>query len=1130
MAAAEPNATIPEDDSQARARIGPWSPDEVPELTAFEPDTNFVVRASAGSGKTTALVGRMTALVRSGVPVDELTAITFTRKAAGEMSTRFLAELRATREALDPSSAEWRRVDRATRRVQRAFIGTIHAFCARLLRERPLAAGLPPDFSAGLEAREERRLRKQAWQEHLQEMQASNAEAIDRITAVGIEPHELTTYFATLCRHPELTPYVAGPTAPPALDAAVDAATERLHQWMEHRPNTLPEGRDAVMEAFDRAAQMLRFRALDTSLQKAEFLKCFTDVSDGEKAKVTLKCWRGDEIDSYDWARSLRDEYLPALVRETLRPALRAWDAYVHRVVVEFTQPAVARYRRQRQEEGMLTFHDLLMATRDLLRDYPTVRRRIQERYPRLLVDEFQDTDPLQAQILAFLASDDPEETDWRACAPRDGSLFIVGDDKQSIYRFRRADMSVFDDYRRRIDAAPNGEAVDLTKNFRSRAPICDWCDAAFTSIFSTSELEDLQAEYVPFDPQRPAGRPNTALRRITLDKVKWNRGQAIAQQDATAIARFIRAACDGTAPPALYGAEGVFEDDAASYADFLILTRTKSRLDAYAAALAERDIPYTVTGSEDLGETEALKTLLDLLTAAYRPDDSVAAVAYLKGRAAGCSDADLYHFVEAGGALDALHEPIAGECWAALETERAQRIRSAIARLRDVRALVQSVRPGVGIERVVDEQGLLAGAVHPLSEREGARDDASRRAGAMLRILSYVQQMSAQGLGWGGVIEELQRVWDGEEALDGLTLETGASEAVRIMNVHQAKGLQAPVVFLADPYSSGSAPDPRYHLRRDADELVAPIVQGEDYYTRVTHAPLGWHEDTDEAFVAEEKRHQAAEEHRLLYVAATRAARMLVVSTYPAKPDAGPWAPLYPHLEQADVSELHVPDDPPAARTAREAPAPDLEAYKQRRRDRIAERAQPSMHIETVTDEKGGGLDRLDAAGYGAAVGRVVHHYLELLIRHRTQPPTLDGAAVRERLRHEGGDEAAEHGPQVQAMVERFKQSALWTDLHQAAAVRTECPVAQMNRSTLTRGTIDLAYQTDAGWTLVDFKSDRVETSQPLETLLPDDHPYREQIRTYAALWATTGRPVQQAGLWFADVGAFVDVEGATG
>ena len=1130
MPAAPTNRSSSYDDSAVRARIGPWAEEGVPDLSRFAPDTNFFVRAAAGSGKTTALVARMVALVRTGVPPDDLTAITFTRKAAGEMSTRFYEELRRAQTALPTDGPQWRRVTQALDDAQQAFIGTVHAFCARLLRERPIAANLPPDFVAGLDDREARELRERAWRQYLARVRERHPERIEALARLDVEPNDLEQYFERLCAHPELDPYVNAPDTVPDLSAAVATAQDRLDAWQARRPDAAPEGRDDAMQAFDTAEKMRTHLSLDAPAQKAAFLEVFAEVSDEESGSVTLKCWRGPQTDAYDWARDLRDEHLPALFRDTVRPALRQWRAYVHREVVAFVRPAVEHFATLRREEGRLTFHDLLACTRDLLRDHPRLRTALQERHPRLLVDEFQDTDPLQAELLFYLTSQDPTETPWTACEPEPGSLFIVGDDKQSIYRFRRADMEVFASVGRLIDAS-GGEAVTLTKNFRSWDVICDWCDAAFSDLFNDPGLEDLQAPYTPFDPQRTTAGDTGGVRRLDIDKVHGNWGRDIAAADAEQIARYIDAAQSGALP-----AHQDREDAAAEgarYSDFLLLTRTKTRLSIYAEALAERGIPYTVTGSEDLGEAEELKALVDLLTCALRPDDPVAGVAYLKGPLVGASDDDLYRFRRAGGAFDQMHAPLAPDVTSALPPETRRRFVGAFERLRTARTRLREERPGVAVEQIVDTFGLLAGAAHPPAPTEG-----SLRAGRVLRTITLVQSLAAQGLGWAEVLEELQRVVEGEEDVDGMTLDTGGEDAVRVMNVHQAKGLEAPVVFLADPYARGSGP-PTQH--RDAGELVAPIVQGSGYRATVTHPPLGWNAPTagqEEGFRAREERHAAAEERRLLYVAATRAEKQLVVSTYPAKPNDGPWAPLYPHLDAADAPALQVPAAEGEGQPGPDAtaPAPALEAHRDRRRAQVDAAARPSYRTETVT----GAAPEPSAParspepghdGYGEAFGTALHALLEQVVQARHQDAPHPGeATLQAALAQQGAAPTEEAVRRLRRMIQRFLDSTVWTEVQSAAPVLPEYPLVCVDDEgpapTVRRGVIDLAYRLDDGWVLVDYKSDRVsEASGPQ---LPHKHPYRHQMKAYAEDWRSVqGAPVSRAGLWFADAGTLVSVVG---
>jgi ATP-dependent helicase/nuclease subunit A len=500
-----------------------------------------------------------------------------------------------------------------------------------------------------------------------------------------------------------------------------------------------------------------------------------------------------------------------------------------------------------------------------------------------------------------------------------------------------------------------------------------------------------------------------------------------------------------------------------------------------------------------------------------------------------GASDDDLFRFKQAGGTFDRMHEPVPDAVRGALEDSTEALFAEAFAHLRRARTWLRERRPPVALEKIVDALGILAGAAHPADSTEG-----SLRAGRVLRTITYVQSLAAQGLDWAEVTEELQRVVDGEEDVDGMTLETGSEDAVRVMNVHQAKGLEAPVVFLADPYSRGSGPPVRRHLRREEGQLVAPIVQGRGYRQRVTHPPLGWDEPTaalEESFRDREERHESAEERRLLYVAATRAQELLVVSTYPEKPNDGPWAPLSPHLDAADVPELEAPrlDAPPDREPA---PAPNLHEQRAERRARIQRGAHPSYRTESVTEATSDGPDAVlypetKQDGYGEEFGTALHVLLDQCVRLRDDEPSITSAAVAAVLRQAGAEATPEQVRRADAMVGRFLNSSLWTELQAADPVYTEYPfvrdVADVSVPIVRRGVVDLAYRRREGWVLVDYKSDQVR-EEALATL-PADHPYVQQLRTYADSWgAVVGEPVRRGGLWFADAGTHVAVvEGDT-
>lgn len=1106
-------------DAGIRRRIGPWNPDSLPSLDAFEPDRNFLVRAAAGSGKTTALVARMVGLVRTGVPIHHCTAITFTRKAASEMKARLYRELRMAEQRLrqgpEGSREERDRVRQALSNLSRCFIGTIHSFCSRLLRERPLAAGLPPNFTAGLDDRDRQDLRRRVWHSYLSDIWAEAPDRVEHVASLGIEPTELEHFFGRLCHYPDLTPYVDGPSSPPDLDTAVEALRAFVKEWSEFLPDDPADG-DAkpgtTADAFRDAQRFLNYRSLNDPSTKAEFVEIFDGVTKKDGRKTTDTEVRGDLTKSH-WldagvADRLDNELLPRLKEDVVAPALRSWKSYVHRQLVEFVVPAVERYETLRRETGQLTFQDLLVCARDLLRDDPEARHALQQRYPRLLVDEFQDTDPIQAELLFYLASDNPTEQNWRECSPRDGSLFIVGDGKQSIYRFRRADLDIYRAVRDAIDDATNGEDLTLQSNFRSVAPVLDWCNDTFSALFETVD-DSYQAPYVSFDPARSESLSSTAVRELHVPYVKGSSyPRDVGQRNAEQVAAYIAATCaqddpllrDQEGTPIVHGEPG----------DFMILTRTTTRLDEFAEALAERGIPYTLTGGDDVEASSELYALLTLLTCVERPQDPVARLAYLRGPLVGLSDDALYRFRTCGGTFEGSFE-LSAEVSKGLDEDLTNLLVTAYSHLRQAQNWLNQLRPASAIERLVDMLGLM-----PRTRRESGLG--SLHAGRLLRVLTEVQRLDAKGHTWTSIRSELQQVLDGDRDLDGMTLEKGSGDAVRLLNVHKAKGLEAPVVILADPYGGKHPKDPDEHVRRNEGEVVLPVYENHRYTRTLRYAPERWETEFKEI----EAKYQEAEEHRLLYVAATRAESLLVVCCYQPdrwNEDKGYWAPLFPHLE--DCPQIEVPED---VQTTLSPPPEDTvpEPLSSGRREKVAV---PSYTSQTVTGEADDTELPAVSGGYGRDLGNAMHELFAFVAQRRK---AFEKAKLPDRIfetileKHE----VTLHRPIAQQMMNAFFDSPLWKSIRSAEIVHAELPVSGLRSEETSSpevldGTIDLLYRVNGDWHLIDYKTDRVSDNR--ESLV--DH-YRPQIESYAQLWtAATGADITQKGLWLADLGTHVPV-----
>ena len=383
-------------------------------------DHNLLVEAGAGSGKTRSLVDRMVALVGTGTcTVDRIAAVTFTRKAAAELRQRFQVGLEDLLARTPPEDPRWQRLEDAIRDLDRAFLGTIHAFCAKLLRERPLEAGLDPGFRE-LQETEAARSKRAFWLDFLERLGADGDPDLEVLETLGIEPDLLQPLFDELVENPDVD-FGFQPARPPD-EKEIRAARKRFDELLD-RAGHMMRGREPPggWDAFGKRVRTLLYlrRALDWNDRKA-FFDALARVH-LKKGHLTQKKWSDTSAGKLA-AKSLAKEFQEFAAAGSRADALlRSWWAHRYPVAMRVANRAARAFARQRKDRGELNFQDLLVLTAALLRDEPGARRDLGKRYRRVLVDEFQDTDPLQAEILLLLTSDPEDGNDWRQGRPPAG-------------------------------------------------------------------------------------------------------------------------------------------------------------------------------------------------------------------------------------------------------------------------------------------------------------------------------------------------------------------------------------------------------------------------------------------------------------------------------------------------------------------------------------------------------------------------------------------------------------------------------------------------------------------------------------------------------------------------------------
>lgn len=1049
---------------------------------------NLLVEAGAGSGKTTAMVGRMVAVVRTGAgTVDQVAAVTFTRKAAGELRERFQEALEAAfRDSADGDAEERARLGRALHDLDRAFIGTIHAFCGRLLRERPFDAGVPPGFSEVTGADEER-VFAEGWSRFLEHLGARRSRLPAALERVGLRPAQLRGLFRQVAGQQDVR--FAAPAAPAPPAARVAAVRAELEALLDASLPLLPaEAPAGGWDALQSKLLALRFSRRIPGWDAGFYEALTTAVL--RKNTITQKGWGDDKV-AKQAAKALEGRWDAFCADGSAAHGLMMeWLAHRYPPALRFARAAAAFCARERRRSGALTFDDLLALTARLLRRSEHARRELGERWRFLLVDEFQDTDPMQAEVLFLLAGSDPAVADWARAVPRPGALFVVGDPKQSIYRFRRADISVYNGVKARFRGF--GAVLELTANFRSGQAVEALVNGVFGGLFPAAE-DGRQAAFAPLC-VRPAAREREGIAWYSIEPGPGGgrfSGPRISVPDAAALASWVAARIAAGERAA---------------GDFMVLTRTRQQLATYARALEARGVPVQLSGA-GVGAEEELSELILLLRALCDPGDGVLTVAVLEGPFFGLSHDDLFAHAAGGGTFAFLHDQPAGP------------VADALAALRRMSRTARELPADAAVPAIVDRLGILPHAA--------AGELGGPRAGALLFALDALRTAT---LGGASSLAEAVAVLEGAlEADADAPLVPGEGDAVRVMNLHRAKGLEAPVVVLAGPAAGPDHPPARF-VERGADGVARGYLLVKDASRRggdaVLARPARWDEHA-----AREAECAAAEEVRLLYVAATRAMEELVIARCGKTAGTSAWQPFHAALDSDLATELQIALTDPPPRPELEDDAASILAGASALAERRRELACPGYRVQSVTSLTGRGEPGEPARGRGAEWGTAVHHALEAAARGTA------GAALRTVCRAALVDAerpADEHGDPVEldellALVNGVRASDVWARSAAAEHRLAEVPFAlhltakeaqalgaAESCAVLVEGVIDLAFRENGAWTIVDYK-----TGAPDDALMAG---YRRQVDLYAACWERiTGDPVIERMVVLAGEGAEV-------
>jgi ATP-dependent exoDNAse (exonuclease V) beta subunit len=1155
-------------------------------------DTTLVVEAAAGTGKTTELVRRILRVLATGrAEMRQIVAVTFTEKAAGELKLRLRETLEQDRTSAASDLIVRARLDLALETLEEAHVNTIHGFCAELLRERPVEARVDPLFVVLTEP-QSARLYDRAFGGWLQRVLQAPPDGVRRALrrtsapSFGGESDGPVDRLRNAGRQlAEWRDFPRPWSRPP-----FDRRGEVLRLIAElHRLSDLTESpsssRDNLFADTDAVRRLSRQIRLEQSFGEA-------DVDGWEARLVDLVRDRGfsrpRKGSGHKYSRTAtRTEVLDA--RQDLFTSLQQFrkdaDADLAALLQQELATATAEYQRLKAAAGALDFADLLARARDLIRDDREVRRHLQAKFTRIFVDEFQDTDPIQAEILLLLAADDPDATDHRTIRPSAGKLFIVGDPKQAIYRFRGTDVATYWSVKAQVEAR-GGRSVQLSTSYRSVPEIQRFVNAAFEPAM-IEDADRQQAGYVPLSPSRAANDRQPSIVALPVPRPYGARGpmkvsgRAIDESLPDAVGAFVawlvdprngwtvaESRPDGTEQQVPIKSRHV----ALLFRRFVSFGTDVTR--PYTDAIEARGIPHLLVGGKAFHGREEVETVRAALAAVEWPDDELSVFAALKGSLFAIDDEHLLEFRHRFGAFHPFRVPtelggnsgqelaLTGEPTAhLLPIGEALRLLQQLHRARNYRPVADTMT------RLVAETRAHVGFIlRPAGEQALAN---------VLHIAELARQYeSGGGISFRGFIDELRAAAESEGAEAPILEES--SDGVRLMTVHKAKGLEFPVVILADLTCRMSRADASRYV--DAAERLCAIKIG------------GWAPQELHLHEAKEVARDEAEGVRLAYVAATRARDLLVVPAVGDEPWEGGWlsplnAAMYPPLgarrsagrgpkcpafKSKDSVAMRPNDEPAGPSTvcpgqhafagggysvvwwepgsggglsldekpryglrreelivkdvARNVVADGRSRYdrwKLTREDARESGATPSVRVQTVREWAADagvehalavdpasittidvGRDETARSG-GPAFGALVHAVLAQAPFDASTVALEEIAVIEARVL---GLTSLEAGAAAEVVGRVFAHELIRRARLAAArgACRRETPVTlTLVDGTLVEGIVDLAFEQDGTWWVVDYKTDR-------DLAQDGEHQYRTQIALYAAaIAAATGSAV---------------------
>jgi ATP-dependent helicase/nuclease subunit A len=1088
-------------------------------------DHNLVVTAGAGTGKTTLLVDRLIhLLLRNPDPlkITEIVALTFTNKAANEMKLRLRERLQSylavslDRESANDAEANLyneieslieryqlskheldERVHDALRNMERSDIGTIHSFAATLLRLYPLEAGVDPQFKED-DGKQFEHIFDEQWDLWLDQELSLTGRHGDQWRDIlrKLMLDQVKALAKSLCSET-----VELERAKP--NSKNDEALEFLQLWLRD----LKSRATALLKVHSENRQNEKLVGAALTVIR-EFLdrQGFSENASSEARSLVTE--RPINKDLQGWS-----EIDVIEAQELVRAAkgLVQVDEGLTRLLWEVLIPFVEKFREFFVREGFVSFDGLLIRARNLVRDYPRVREALKRQFRAILIDEFQDTDPIQYEILLYLAEQsDRTAQEWRNVKLAPGKVFVVGDPKQSIYAFRRADIEAYLEVVEKLIKAQDGIECRLTANFRSNAAILDVVNGIFERLIQPHA--GVQPPYIAIHPapQRmssgalapePASVPKVLVRKIVTGDEDMSAENA-RRIEGESLARWLKD--EILEKISILDSKG--EHVRAKPKDVAILFRKLTDIHDYLEPFRRNGIRYVVEGERHFYAAKEIIDAVNLLRAIENPYDRLALVGVLRSPLGGLSDQTIYE-LHRENLID--YREVMRLKDKAFPTTVAE-LYQKLARLHKE---TSKLRVGAAVSHIF--------ASLPLKALAACGFHGEQAVANLEKLRQQAELLGREGLTTlKEAIHQLQqRVLEVKEEGESVLAEEHL-DAVRIMSIHKAKGLEFPIVVLAGCQAGTDG-----HQAATAEASF-------DWSTGLTGVRVGRTWDLAGLYIAEKAGLRAkAEQKRVFYVAMTRAREHLILSCAPTRRQSnGSFLSMLDETLQESIAtavrsgeipigsgsvEVRVVSEslaaPGRAKSNREEAAnnADWQSYVNvwTRRRSVYEAAIKKPVFVTPTLLKQQERELAEAARQNTnrscnrtrsmLIGKLAHHFLENWDFAASVEDLSDriDALLDPWLPPELRKEHAQIHADLAEILQRFFGSKIYKELATSQILGREMPLLMPWEGQIMEGVIDLIYEHQGLLYLADYKTDSVAK----EDLTQAAARYRQQAQVYS-------------------------------